>query len=110
VIKFRFRGRSNDERAVHRLLCHGGGDDPGFDYVETKMSLVDPPLFYLLIGRLRNRSRCFSRTPRYPMESSFPVVIKQGTSGTACLLLLVTLQIDTHGKSRGLMQACRDAR
>jgi hypothetical protein len=44
------------------------------------------------------------------MESSFPVVIKQGTSGTACLLLLVTLQIDTHGKSRGLMQACRDAR
>jgi hypothetical protein len=44
------------------------------------------------------------------MESSFPVVIKQGTSGTARLLLLVTPQIDTRGKSRGFMQACIDAR
>ena len=24
VIKFRFRGGSNDEQAPHRLLCHGG--------------------------------------------------------------------------------------
>jgi hypothetical protein len=55
-----------------------GVDDPGFDYVETKMSLVDPLLFYLLIGRLRNRSKMLLMNTELVHGIKFPSRHKTG--------------------------------
>lgn len=69
------------------------GDDPGLDRARPQRGAHDAaaaPLIILAAYRWTTAwIEVASRTPRYSIKSSLPVGIKQGTCGTARLLILV---------------------